>query len=251
LVNEFWSAQARGVNQANINESRTMKFNFAKAILCAMLVSTFSSNEAWAQNTPKVGESLPSSITAISPIFGELFAHNLPTQFKAQAEQTRGNFYLRSVILASDQSPMWTQRILVTGSKDLAKQADSSAKLMAQMVARNFQQACPTTFSGGIVLDGKTPTGHDMYIMLVNCGTHTETTTKAPTSETTLIAAIRGNLNYYTVQWSERGAPMDKAPVPDIATWGARLKSIVPFYVCELKAGEAAPYPSCFSTKHP
>lgn len=228
-----------------------MKCQLAKAVLSTTLISALLSQETQAQSAPKEADARPSSITAISPIFGELFAHNLPTQFKAQTEQTRGNFYLRSFILATDQSPSWTQRILVTGAKDLAKQADLTAKLMAQMVARNFQQACPTSFSGGLVFEGKTPTGHDMYIMLVNCGTHTETTTKSPTSETTLIAAIRGNVNYYTVQWSERGAPMDKAPVPDVTTWGGRLKSIVPFYVCEPKAGEAAPYPSCLSTKSP
>lgn len=181
----------------------------------------------------------------ISPIFGELFAHNIPAQFQFNSEQTRGDVFVRALTLATDQTSVWTQRLLLISTKNLAKQADQTAKTLASKIAKGFQQACPTTYSGSVVLEGKTPTGHEMFVMMANCGSHTLTAAKTATSESTLVVAIRGNLNMYTVQWSERGTAQDTALVPSMAAWMERLKTMGPILVCEQKPDEPAPFLSC------
>ena len=191
---------------------------------------------------------LPSA-TVITPIFGELFAHSIPSGFKPQREQTNGDHYLRSMLLVSDVDIDWKQRILVSGTKKAGQQPDLTQKSFAMNIARNFQQSCPTTFSGGPIAEGKIGTGHGVYIMLVSCGLHTLTPTRAPTSETTLVAVVQGDLNFYSVQWSERGAPVGQALEPKVEVWHSRLKAITPLLVCERKPEEPAPYASCTDRK--
>ena len=181
----------------------------------------------------------------IFPILGELFAHRIPAGFIYQTEQNLGNYYLRSYILENDQPNSWTQRLLLTSSKGSKAQELPSAKSMAYNVAGSFQRACPGTYSDKFILEGKTPTGDDMAFILTSCGSHTLTTSKLATSETALIASIRGKLNSYTIQWSERGVPQDKALVPNLALWTERLTRMGPILICEQKENEAPPYPSC------
>lgn len=190
-------------------------------------------------------EELPAA-AVVAPIFDELFVHQVPAGFKAQAEQTQASVYLRTFVLASDPSTgPWTQRILVSGTKDLGLQAELTPAMFAMQIAKGFQSSCPTSFAGGRVAEANIGTGHSVYVMLVACGSHTLTTNKAPTSEVALVAVVKGDKNMYSVQWSERGEAVATKPEPDRAVWGQRLKAITPFLVCPLKAGEAAPYASC------
>ncbi len=181
----------------------------------------------------------------VAPIFGELFAHSIPAGFRAQHEQTNGHAYLRTMVLATDTDTAWTQRIVVSGTQDAAKVSGLSPKIFAMQIAKSFQQSCPSSFAGGVVLEGKIKTGHNIYVMIVGCGTHTLTTTKAATSETALVAVVQGDRNYYSVQWSERSPPVATAPVADTARWGSRLSAIAPILVCERKPEDVAPFSSC------
>lgn len=184
--------------------------------------------------------------TVISPLFGELFAHEVPAGFKPQSEQTRGDVHMRTLVIATDPNVgPWTQRILVSASKDLGRAPEPTAKAMAIRIGQGFQSACPTTFSGGSVLDGMIATGQPAHAILVGCGSHKQTTSGAATSEMAVIAVIKSGRNIYSIQWSERGAPQTTALQLDAGLWAARLKSLNPMRVCEIVPGEAAPYPSC------
>lgn len=210
----------------------------------ALLGLLFCSTWSLASDSVIGTRSWPAAVT-VAPIFGELLAHPIPAGFRPQHEQTSGQTYLRSMVLETDADNHWTQRILVSGTQGIASAGGLTPKAVAMQIAGGFQKSCPTTFSGGQVLEGKTPTGHNLYIMIVSCGSHSLTNTRAPTSETALVAVVQGDKNYYSVQWSERSPPTTTAPQADIQVWGKRLDAISPIFVCERKAGEAAPYPSC------
>lgn len=213
-------------------------------LLCALSTVILLSSGALAAEPPSTVHGLPAAVV-VAPIFGELFAHSIPAGFRRQHEQTNGQLYLRSMVLESDADANWKQRILISGTQDAAKVNGLTPRAFAMQIARGFQQSCPSTFSGGVVLEGKIKTGHNTCVMIVSCGTHTLTTTKIPTSETALVAVVQGDQNYYSVQWSERSSPVATVPVAEVALWSERLKAIAPLLVCERKPGEAAPYPSC------
>jgi hypothetical protein len=140
-------------------------------------------------------EELPAA-TVVAPIFDELFVHQLPAGFKVQAEQVQGGVYVRTVVLASDPSAgPWTQRVLVSATKDLGLQAGLTPAMFAMQIAKGFQSSCPTSFAGGRVAEANIGTGHAVYVMLVGCGSHTLTTNKAPTSEVALVAVVKGDKN--------------------------------------------------------
>lgn len=57
--------------------------------------------------------------------------------------------------------------------------------------------------------------------------------------------AVKGQSDYYTIQWAERGAA-SKSPIKvDDAKWQGRLNQLAPIKLCPVIPGEAAPYPSC------
>lgn len=186
--------------------------------------------------------------TAVTPIFGELFAMSLLPQFREQGTQTRSDTFIRSMILNTDENASWTQRVLLMGIKLTSKEEPQFARERVVAVAESFKQACPSSFFARGLSSGKINSGHEVYAMLASCGTHTMTQTKTATSETTLVLVIRGDRNYYVLQWSERGAPSVTALVPDLEMWKQRITKLGPFVICPEKEGEGAPYPSCFKT---
>lgn len=213
--------------------------------LATACVLALLAEAATAQQT----QSFPAA-SVIAPIFGELFSHSIPSGFRPQREQTSGDTYMRTMLLALDSDTDWKQRILVSGTKRPDQLPPGfGPKAFAMHFVRSFQLSCPSTFSGGAIAEGKIGTGHAAYFMLVSCGSHTLTPTKSPTSESALIAVVQGDMNFYSVQWSERSAPVDQAPHPNVEVWHSRLKAMTPLLVCARKPDEPAPYPSCSDRK--
>ncbi|MFG6488696.1 hypothetical protein ACG04R_18570 [Roseateles sp. BYS78W] len=197
---------------------------------------------------PESPDAKTSAVLSVTPIFGELFATEMPLGFKLQAEVTQGATYRRSIILESDpdRGP-WTQRFLVQGTAGQGAVAGVSPAAYAMQIAASFQKACPSTFMGSRVLEGRIRTGQPAYTMVIACGSHTLTTNSQPTSEITLVSVIKGDKNVYSVQWSDRAAPIDKAPTPDRLLIQQRLRIMTSMLVCAPVEGETAPYPSCTS----
>lgn len=186
--------------------------------------------------------------TTVTPIFGELFVMKFLPQFREQGTQTRGSSFLRSMLLNTDDNLRWTQRVLLTANKLEAKDDSQTPRDKVMAIAASFNQACPTTFFAKPLSSLRIASGHDAYLALVSCGSHTMTNSKLATSETTLVLAIKGKLNFYFVQWSERGAPSEITLNPNLELWQQRMRSLAPFGICTEVPGEGAPYPSCFNT---
>ena len=60
-----------------------------------------------------------------------------------------------------------------------------------------------------------------------------------------LIIAIKGERDYYTIQWAERSGASTTPIQFDEKKWMERLKRLTPVKLCPIVPGETAPYPSC------
>jgi hypothetical protein len=185
---------------------------------------------------PKAGA--PASFTVISPIFSQLVAFSMPSNFVAGYEKTNGGSYTREAVPKGESLQKWTEMITVTGAKGLA--ATASAEKFAGTIASGFQRACPGSFAakGSVLKTG----GLDAFVSVVGCGKVGDGADVR--SEMALIVAIKGSADIYTVQWAERAAPSGKADVEN-TKWQERLRQLAPLRVCSIVSGEKAPYPSC------
>jgi hypothetical protein len=209
------------------------KFTWVVAIM-ALIAATASQAEGPA--------AMPSSVTVISPIFGQLVRFSMPSKFIGVSEETKDAFYIREAVLKGETVEAWTQMITITGSRGMASVANFSPQKLAARIALGFKKACPESF---VLKDlGETKLGEqDAYTAVAGCGKVDASADGH--SETALIVAVGGATDAYTVQWAERGPQARSSPDIDEATWRERLRELMPIRLCAIVAGEAAPYPSC------
>ena len=183
----------------------------------------------------------PQSFRVISPIFSQLVTFSMPANFAAVFENTRGGHYIREAVLKGETPQAWTQMITVTGEKGLSSNPNATPEKFAGSIAGGFKAACPYSYAAKTI--GSTKLGSaEAFLVVVGCGSVDTGPTRH--SETALLIAIKGTLDYYTIQWAERGEAADQPPVDD-EKWSARLRELRPIDFCPIVAGEAAPYPSC------
>jgi hypothetical protein len=182
------------------------------------------------------------SVRTITPIFSQLVTFSLPKGFMPAFENAKGGQYIQESVLEGESTTKWSQMITITGAKGLASNPNLTPTRFAGGMASGFKRACPDSFSatglGEIKLDA-----HDAFIAVVSCGVAVPGADAH--SETMLLIVIKGEADYYTLQWAERGAA-SKTPITfDNAKWADRLKRLAPIKLCPIVPGEAAPYPSC------
>lgn len=186
------------------------------------------------------------SVKSITPIFSQLLVTSFPQSFKTVFENARAPRYIRESVLDGENENKWTQMITITGVKDLASNPNLSPKKFAENMAGGFKRACPNSFSVSGISEGKI-SGYDGFIAVVSCGT--SPSSAGQTSETVLVAVIKGESDYYTVQWAERAEPSSTPIAIDTTKWVERFKRLAPIKLCPIVPGEAAPYPSCVGSK--
>jgi hypothetical protein len=189
---------------------------------------------------------LPPSVTAISPIFGQLVAFSLPSDFVVANEKADGSRYIREAVPTGETVDDWTQMITVTGAKELALNRNVTTIQVASTVANGFQKRCPKTFAatsfGHMDVDG-----FRAFAVVAGCGS--VDTGNGKNAETALILAIKGGGDFYTLQWAERSAASDKPPAVEAPVWKERLERLGPIRLCHIVTGETPPYPSCTQAK--
>lgn len=186
------------------------------------------------------------SVKSIAPIFSQLLMTSSPQGFKTVFENTRGTQYIRESVLDGENTNKWTEMITITGAKDLASNPNVSPKKFVESLAGGFKRACPDSFSASGISEGKI-SGYDGYIAIVSCGI--SPSTAGQTSESAIIAVIKGERDYYTVQWAERAMPSKTPIVIDATKWTDKFKKLAPIKLCPIIPGESAPYPSCAGSK--
>jgi hypothetical protein len=177
------------------------------------------------------------------PIFGERIFMSYPKEFWPAFEKTRGPAYIYEMVLHGETVEKWTQMVTVTGTAGFAAKEGLTPTSHAIGIAGRFERACPSTFNASHLKGIDAIDDHAAFAVVVGCGslnmngkTH---------SETALIITIKGEKNYYTVQWAERGSASSQ-PVPyDSEKWMKRFNTLMPIILCPVVPGEKAPYPSC------
>jgi len=223
------------------------------SVLVGALDSSFSYAQPAAAGTnasdaPRTIESFRqkgASISWIAPIFSQLVSTSVPRGFQSLPvyEATLpGPRYMRENVLEGETDKAWTQMITTTGAKEWGVNPRVTLQKFVEGMAAGYRRACPDSFSAVSVPVGKI-SGYDAFSAIVSCGT--SPLTEGRTSESAMILAIKGERDYYTVQWAERSTASSTPVEIDVGKWIQRFKALAPIKVCSIVPGEAAPYPSC------
>ncbi len=180
------------------------------------------------------------------PVFHQIIAIAYPKGFEPAFEKTNGASYIQESVLHGESVDNWTQMVTITGAEGLALKADATPENMTDYFVRRRRQICPSTFSG-VRLPADAVAKYSGTVTVIGCGSFVQSGQEH--SEATLIITLKGDQDYYTVQWAERG-PATAAPIVlDKYIWSDRLQQLLPVRICDKVAGEAAPFPSCINPK--
>ncbi len=184
--------------------------------------------------------------TAVWPIFHQIVAMTFPKGFVLASEEVRPPAYLQESVLQGENIENWTQMISVTGLQGAARRAAVTPEVFTRSFESGYQKACPTTFSSTRLPTDAVAKFSGMVAYLA-CGSVGEAGHEH--SEAMLLITLKGDQDYYSIQWAQRG-PASSAPVEyDSKLWSDRLMQLLPIRVCRKVAGEAAPYPSCIASQ--
>lgn len=185
-----------------------------------------------------------SSVRTITPIFSQLVTFSLPKGFMPAFENVKGgNFYIQEAVLDGESVKKWSQMITVTGAKGLSSNPDLTPKRFANGMAGGFKHDCPDSFSATNF--GEMKIGiNDAFAAVLSCGIASPT---EPYSESMLLIVVKGENDYYTIQWAERGDASETPIKFDYVKWANRIVKLAPIKLCPIVPGEQAPYPSCLN----
>jgi hypothetical protein len=173
------------------------------------------------------------SFTAVTPIFGQVIALRYPSQFRMANEETKGNYYLQESVKSGETVDQWSEMITLTGRQGAASLPQASAKSFVLNIFKDFQTACPATFSI-LELGPRNLDGRENFAAIGSCGSvSTAQANNAAHSETALVLGIKGSADIYTIQWAERGQPSNRPLTLDPGLWADRFKQLEPIRVCE------------------
>src|SRR5665213_3704580 len=68
------------------------------------------------------------TITAVTPIFGQVIALSYPSEFKMVNQETKGPNYLQESVKSGDTVDRWSEMITLTGRQGAASIPQASAK---------------------------------------------------------------------------------------------------------------------------
>lgn len=186
------------------------------------------------------------SVKSITPIFGQLVMFSYPRGFKPVFENVTGGQYLQESVLEGETTKKWSQMITVTGAQGLSANPNATPEKLADRIAGGFRRACPDSFSG-TSLGAARLSGHESFGAIISCGMAAPA--GAQYSESMLLIVLKGESDYYTIQWAER-ADASRTPLKlDETKWADRMKRLAPIRLCPIVRGEPAPYPSCANRK--
>jgi hypothetical protein len=213
------------------------RWPFALLVLCSAASSAEPEKNA-AESAVRSVDTLRDSgwkVAITVPIFHQIVALSFPKGFVPSFEQTRGPSYIQESVLLGETVESWSQMISVTGAQGVALNPQVTTDWFANSIVAGFQKACPGTFSGVRIPPGELAK-YSASIVLAGCGT----VNGSDHSEAMLLVTLKGDQDYYTVQWAERGAASPTPPKFDSKTWEDRLLKLQPIRICPRVPGELA-----------
>jgi hypothetical protein len=180
------------------------------------------------------------AVRAVTPVFSQLVSFSYPSGFVPAFEDSKPGGYIQESVLRGETVERWTQMLTLSGARDLAVNAQMTPSRFAGSVATGFKNACPQSYAA-LGLGDLRVGNYDAFAAVIGCGI-------APggaRSEVALLLVVKGERDYYTLQWAERAEPVNGPVALDPAKWSERLQRLMPVKLCARVPGEAAPYPSC------
>jgi hypothetical protein len=187
-------------------------------------------------------------VKATFPIFHQIVALSFPQNFVPAFEQTRGSFYIQESVLSGETVDQWTQMISITGRQGAATNPQNTADRLASFIAEGYKKACPDTFSGLRIPSGELAK-YSATVVVLSCGNVTGHGSEH--SESVVLITLKGDEDYYTVQWAERGPASKIATSIDEDHWKGRISQLMPILVCDRIPDEPPPFVSCIGEKKP
>lgn len=209
------------------------------------LLAALAAAPAVGQNTQGMEQLLlTSTVKTITPVFSQLVLVPLPQGFKPAFENSRGPQYILESVPIGQTVDNWTQMVTLRGFKDLATRAELTPRAMLSVLADGFRKSCPDSFASRETFEGRIG-GYEAYAAILSCGQ----SPPSGMSESALISMIRGQADYYSVQWAER-SPLPQTPSGvDPSRYAERMKALLAVRICSRVPGEAPPFPSCIGLK--
>jgi len=183
------------------------------------------------------------SVRTITPIFSQLVTFSLPKGFVPKFENTKGGNYIQESVLKGESVKKWSQMITVTGAKGLSSNPNVTPRRFADGIAGGFKSLCPDSLSTMNFGEGKIGS-NDAFAAVVSCGI-ANSPGEEPYSESVLLIVVKGENDYYTIQWAEKGDASETPIKLDNVKWSDRIKKLTPIKLCPIVPGEPAPYLSC------
>ncbi len=178
----------------------------------------------------------------ITLIFSQLVTFSLPKDFVPAFEETKGGQYIQESVLEGENVKKWSQMITITGARGLALNPNVTLARFSGGMGSGYKRTCPDSYSTTDLGEMKFG-NHDAFASVVSCGIAIPS--GKPYSESMLLVVIKGENDYYTIQWAERG-DASKSPIRlDNVKWMDRMKKLEPIKLCPIVPGEKAPYLSC------
>jgi hypothetical protein len=189
-------------------------------------------------------ETVDKSISFIAPVFSQLITVSTPGGFVPVFEDTKGGNYILEWVLRGESVNKWTQMITLTGHKNLALNPIVTPEKYAEFIAGGFKSICPDTFNATPITETKFSSYNGVKAQ-VSCGSVNRN--GETYSESMFLIVIKGEADFYTVQWAER-ASSTNTPIPyDSVQWQSRFNKLMPIKICPKVPGEVEPYPSCIA----
>src|ERR1700752_1665472 len=70
------------------------------------------------------------SVSAVTPVFGQLVKMSFPRNFVPAFQNTKGDFYIQENVLQGEDINNWTQMVSLTGKKELASKPGATARAL-------------------------------------------------------------------------------------------------------------------------
>jgi len=179
----------------------------------------------------------------VMTVFGQFVSFPLPKGFVQVAEGVENNVFILQLVPIGESAIVWSQTIKFIGGNGFASGNPNSTPMQfSDSLADEFKRACPDSYATlgfGPVKFG----GHDGFAAVMSCGILNSV--GKPYSHSALLITVKGERNYYTLEWIERG-PGSKTPLElDRAKWEDRFKQLIPIKLYPIIPEEKSPYPVC------
>jgi hypothetical protein len=179
---------------------------------------------------------------SMSKMMSQAVLFQVPGNFHLLTETLNGTNYSQQWVPEGEQTWNWNQMISIGGNKDLAVTADVSPAYFATQLALSFKRKCPEGYAGADL--GAMKVGSfDAHAAVVNCPQLF--VNGQARSETVVMIAIKGQRDYFSLQWSERVAASNTVFDPKDAGVLERRARLAGAKLCKTTTGGTLTSSSC------